>query len=658
MQASKPIRSALLLLILIITAISYHPTLQAEFTNWDDNTHITENPSVRSLSVDNLGRIFSERISGVYIPLTTLSYALEFRFFGLDSFIFHLDNLLLHLGVVILVLIFLIKIGLRLPAAMAATLIFAVHPIHVESVAWVTERKDVLYAFFYLMALCTHIHFVKTRKKLFYVMTIILGILSMLAKSMAVSLPLLLLLVDWFLDRQDYRKALLEKIPLLVLLIPIAGYTFIAKPELMAVSTDVTELFLIPIWIIGFYVKNFFFPVEFVPYYQLPTPVSFANPVYLWAIGKLVFILACLWHFRRHKWIIFSAAYFFLSIFFLIKFDDVHPVGIATDRWMYLPCLGFCIALGYLFEKSLAHIGPRLLPRAAFGFILTLGLMALSFKTFQQTKVWENSFSLWSYVIEKNQNIPVAYNNRGLAYSNRGQLELAMADYNKALSLDPMHVGAYVNRGAMHVEKNEFNEAVSDYETSLKLNANFQAFYNLGNIYRKLKKYDLALDHYTKAIEVQPRREEVYNNRGVVFLNLGEYEKAYNDFSKGMSLNPLHHESYNNRGFALSLMGKYDMAIRDFEMALKLKPDYMLVYYNRGKVYRLKGNFPQAIADLSRAIELKGNTGQIYLNRSMALAEVRQYELALKDALMARSLGSSVEDGFIQSMRRRIEDRQ
>ena len=178
--------------IVLVTVICLLPVLQNGLLQWDDRVHLTENRQVKSLSLENIGNIFTSTVSDTYIPLTILSFAIEHHFAGWNPFVYHLDNLILHLLVVVCVYIFILQLGFSKLTAFLATMVFAIHPTRVESVAWVTERKDVLYGMFYMLALNSYLKYVKSRKMRFYVISIFMGIFSILAKPMALSLPLIL----------------------------------------------------------------------------------------------------------------------------------------------------------------------------------------------------------------------------------------------------------------------------------------------------------------------------------------------------------------------------------------------------------------------------------------------------------------------------------
>lgn len=219
--------------IVALVILAYSPSLKNQFVNWDDDAHLLANPFVHPVNVRD---IFTTTVNGIYIPLTSLSFALEYHFFKANPFIYHLDNLLLHLAVTVMVFLFCLRCGLSVLAAGLAALIFGLHPAHVESVAWVTEHKDVLYAFFYILALLCYLRYLRVRKEApgyrrgwAFGLTLIFGFLSVLAKPMALSLPLVLFVLDWFFKRELTIRSCMEKMYCGLAIIPVAWITYVSQ---------------------------------------------------------------------------------------------------------------------------------------------------------------------------------------------------------------------------------------------------------------------------------------------------------------------------------------------------------------------------------------------------------------------------------------------
>lgn len=344
----------ILLFILGITFFSFSSSLDNDFTNWDDRAYLLGNQNVRGLDIYHITRIFTSVVLGNYNPLTIFSFAIEYHFFGYNSFIYHLDNLLLHLGVTALIFLFALQWGLNMRAAALATLLFGIHPMHVESVAWVTARKDVLYSIFYMLALCQYLRYLKHRRWGAYGLSICFCLMSLLAKPMALSLPLIFLVCDWFKERKLEMRIFIEKVPHLIFIIPIVWITYSLNVRIP--GKDVLESALIWTWTLTFYIKKFLFPFILIPLYQLPEPISVFNDQYVISIGLSLFLVLGLFYLRKNRWFIFSFLFFFVSIFFLLRFDNLRDISIVADRFMYLPGLGFCVFFGVYCDKVLTSL--------------------------------------------------------------------------------------------------------------------------------------------------------------------------------------------------------------------------------------------------------------------------------------------------------------
>ena len=258
----------LVLTILVIVFLAFWPSVQNGFVNWDDDVHLTENPALRGLDGDHLQQIFSQTINHIYVPLTTLSFAIEYFFRQYDPFLYHLDNLLLHLLNTWLVFIICGQLGLTVRASGLAALLFGLHPTHVESVAWVTERKDVLYGAFYLLAMHLYLRYIKEANKNLYLFSWFSGLFSMLAKPMALSLPLILLVLDWLKGRKFERNLYLEKVPYVLIIVSITLITYLQHARIPAQKAG--EAVLIGTWTFIFYIRKFVFPFDLCPLYKLP----------------------------------------------------------------------------------------------------------------------------------------------------------------------------------------------------------------------------------------------------------------------------------------------------------------------------------------------------------------------------------------------------
>lgn len=535
-----------LALILAIILFVFSPTLSHGFVSWDDEGHLLENLHVRSLDLDNINKIFHTTVNKTYIPLTIFSFAVEYHWFGYNPFIYHLDNLLLHLGVVALVYVLALRLGLSLVAAALAALLFGIHPMHVESVAWVTQRKDVLYSLFYVLALVHYVGYIKDGRASSYVWALLCAVLSILAKPMALSLPLVLCLLDWFLKRRWSFGLLWEKLPFALTIFPVAWWTYALN--MRAVELSFPQASLTWLWSMAFYISKFFFPKDLLVLYQLPQPVSFSNPEFILAVGLVLIILFVLYRLKKYRLLLFAAAYFFLSVFFLLRFDSKQDLTFVADRFMYLPSLGICIGLGFAMDWALGHWGKKgrevrlLILGSLVAVLCMLGALA-----HMQAKRWGDEYLLWSSV-NKIQPSSVAYNQLGNYFLNRKDYARALENYQRAAELNPRYNKPYSNRGLVFFYLGRYAEAIVDFTKAIEVMPNEAviAYNNRGYAYWLLGKPKDALNDYDKAIALDPEYSPAYLNRATVYKSLGNLVKAMADLKSVLHMDPQNGAAKNN----------------------------------------------------------------------------------------------------------------
>jgi protein O-mannosyl-transferase len=511
-MSEKFIKFLILFFVLTVIFFAFLPSLTNGFVpTWDDSDNLTNNVYIRSLNVKNMEAMFSTTafksyISIPYIPLTLLSYSLEYKFFGYNPFIYHLDNLLLHLGIVLLIFLFIQKMGLSFGAAIWASLLFGIHPMHVESVAWVTERKDVLYAFFYLLALCCYADYLKTLNRHSYLLTVLCGLLSILSKPMALSLPLILFICDWWFRRPWSARVFLEKVPIMLYMAGISWitYTKYMKP----IQTGWIERFLVWIWNFIFYIEKFVFPSVLLAHYELPLPVLFRHPAYLEAFFFCAMLVYSILRLYRNRLFLFAWLFYFISIFFLIRFENVILAGNlsnAADRFMYLPSLGFCILCGVYVDRLMVYCGQQLVwKKISYVACVFFIFVVLAAKTFFQCKIWKSDVSLWSYQVHNAPADPLGYINRALGYKENHQYPLALTDDSTAIMINPHYYVPSRN------PKDACAKRIADINLALANNPFLVVAYrNRGFIYKAMGKNDLALKDFKKVLEINPIDDEV-----------------------------------------------------------------------------------------------------------------------------------------------------
>jgi len=522
-----------LVVILTLTFISFLPSLKSGFIRGDDYTHLLNNNMVRSLAFHNILHIFKSTINDTYIPLTILTFVVEYHFFQFNPAVYHLVNLLLHLGIVSIIFFLAFKMGLTLWAASLAALLFGIHPMHVESVAWITQRKDVLYGLFYMLAVYQYWRYLENKKIIIYILTLGFGLLSMLAKPMALSLPLIFLLFDWIYMKELKWSDVYEKIPHFFYIVPIAWITFSRNASAYAIHENLGKAVLTFVWTLIFYIQRFIFPYKLQFDYYLPQPISIYNIQYYLAVVCFLLIIFFAIRNRRNHWFLFAISYYFLSIFFLLRFGFGSKFDIVADRFMYLPSLGFCLLFGVFCAKRMnwLQMRNRFFYRL-FLICLVLIFFILSNKTFRQCKIWNNSISFYSHIIRY---VPTAkaYTNRGVALFDLNSYDLALVDFNNAIKINPDSFAAYNNRGLIYMKKDQNQFAFDDFQKAIEINLECASCYNnKGTLYKKIGQLDKSIVNFTKAIEYDQKFAAAYENRGNTYFKMGLYDLANLDFDK------------------------------------------------------------------------------------------------------------------------------
>ena len=656
--------TVLIIFILSIVIFTFLPTLKNDFVFWDDDVHLYENITVRSLDSEHVKTIFTETVNKLYIPLTILSFAVEHHYFGHNPFVYHFDNLILHLCVVVFIYWLGIRLGLSMAGSGIAALLFGIHPMHVESVAWVTERKDVLYSFFYMLALLSYsryLNFTKStpsmqNKKLvrFLVLTTLFGVLSMLAKPMALSLPLILLLLDWFHGRKVDRSAIVEKIPLVLFIGAITWLSYVAHVRVP--GKGILESALIFSWTFVFYIKQFALPLVLVPVYQLPKPVGFINPEYFLSVIFIgIFIIAVI-RFRKHRWFIFSVAWYVFSVFFLLRYDEIKDTNIVADRFMYLPSLGFCFLFGYGFQCICDKV-HRL--RILIGVILVSLMSLLSVHTYKQSQIWQNSIILWKHQLKFYPNEPVALNNlaaalreqdeykiaeriykkskeiqeNGIAvgFSNEALLniqkvEYVLSLYKKAIAVRPNFIDSHYNLGNLYSDIGLIPEAVEAYKAALKLDYAYKdVHFSLGNLYQMVGDHEQAVYAYGQTIALNPEDEDVYvevisayikalkkDRRNVLYQQA--WSKAMDQFTHLIAGKTPRAATFFNLGYLYGGIGDLTRAESAYQMVLDINPNHSNAIYNLGNIYRDQGRLSDALVMYQRAVKADPRQSDAFLS--------------------------------------------
>ncbi len=645
--------------VAFVTFLVYLPALRHEFVIWDDSRYIVGNTHIRSFDLNLFRWAFFDFYAANWHPLTWISHALDYAIWGLSPMGHHLTNNILHALNTFLVVLLVVRLieaahdssasadppgadasRFTLITAAVTGLLFGLHPIHVESVAWVAERKDLLCAFFFLLSVLSYTKYVtgslqraeskgqrvvSSMLHALYAMRYALCffILALLSKPMAVSLPVVLLLLDWYpFQRIQSLKTLLaavmEKLPFIALSIVSAILTILAQKAGGAVQSLEFAPLSVRLYVASqallLYLWKMIMPLNLVPYYPYPRNVSPLSLKYLFVFALVLGITAaCLTLRKKNKIPVSVWGYYLVTLLPVLGIVQVGGQAMA-DRYAYLPSLGPFLLAGLMaawFSVKLYTVKKQALPAKIAGvsasFVVLFFLTSL---TLRQIAVWKNTFTLWDYVIEKDPDrVPEAYNNRGLAFSDKGQLNDAVEDYTKAIAINPLYREARLNRAVAYTSMGLIDKAIDDYTVVIVSRPFDQVFYLRGTAFEKKGQNDRALEDYKQALVLNPSYLEAYIRLGILYGKAGDFGKAIDQFNQAVKADPNYSLAYGNRGFAYSLMGRYKEALRDLDKAIELDRSYGGAYVNRGRVYLKMGDKEKAASDFREACALGEKEG-------------------------------------------------
>jgi protein O-mannosyl-transferase len=603
-QATQPPRQKIVywqLFILFTTLALYFSSFSFDFVNWDDNTYINSNPFIHSLSAKNISNIFRSFFNGNYHPLTMLTYTIENAIAGETPFIYHFTNVIFHLANTYLVFIFVQKlIGLirkdddkntGMVIAVITSLLFGVHPLHVESVSWISERKDVLYTFFFIIALISYLRYLQKPKLKAYLITLFVFLLSLFSKGMAVSFSVTIIAIDYVLMRDLLsKKVIIEKIPFLIISV-IFGVIALKAQEagdgiLVGDEFSFIDKLAFSSYGLSQYIFKLFVPFHLCHYYPYPAKINGAFPsfYYLFPFIIMAGLVVLFKFFRKKRLVMFGVMFFLINIFLVLKFIPVGDV-IMADRYTYLSSIGLFLVIAllfeYLFMQNAESKGKIVFVPIVIGMVIYI--LFLGVQTHQRTKVWKNTYTLWDDANSKFPNISFILLNRGLGHLMNGDVELAMKDYKNCIILDPNNFEAYSNMGYIELSRGNYKQAIALYTKSLAINANI---------------------------------DKAYCKRGEALINIGRLDEAIIDLNMAIKLNPSYTDAYKNRGAAKIMKGDYYEAIKDFNTSIGYDPNFAEAYYGRGLCYLSINNKDLGCKDLHKAADLNFKPALSLINNS------------------------------------------
>ncbi len=677
----------ILAIILAYTFYLFAPSLKYQFINYDDDYYIINNPLIKNFSFEGFGKIFVTPVIGMYNPLTFLVYAFIYHFWDLKPVGYYLVNILLHLLAIIGAFRFVYTLTRRYETASIVALLFAIHPMHAAVVAWVSETKTSLYSVFYFFALINYIHYCRSRFKVKYlVYTGVLFILALLSKPSAVTLAPMILLIDYYLGRKRDKKMFLEKIPFFMLSLFFGLLTFFThmKAEdtiFEANNFSFANNLFVSNYSLAFYLNKVLVPIDLSAIYTYPKDVAWLPLKYYISILTVPFALWLIYKSGKfRKEMIFGFLFFIISISVVLR---IVPSGFfrASNVYTYMSYTGLFFIIGQFFTYTLDKKIPHSTNVKKI-VIVVLGVLTVfySIGAVARIKVWENNITFFNDILRKNPSFALAYNGRGQAKMQMGDVAGAIADYSKCIELDAGNSVAHNNRGKLLFDLNDHVAALKDFNEAIRIDSLFaEAYLNRGIVKFKEEKYDEALIDYNLAIKNKPTMAESYQNRSLLKKLKNDYEGALEDINIAIDLNPdlkiaaidkgrllfamgrpeearqflmkegdesYSKELYNKMGIGKMDLDEVQEAVNDFSKAIELDNHYSTAYSNRGVAFFRLGKHDDAMRDLDIALRLDSSNADAYINRGIVKYNLAKYDEALSDYNLALTYNPELAVGY------------
>lgn len=600
----KPYLPALFLIA--FTFLSFLPSLSNGWVDWDDPTYVLQNELVTSDQIQWSAIFQKDQVLGIYHPITLLSYAFDYQCWGTDAFGYHLTNILLHAVSSAFVFLVFLRLGSSTFVAVAVALFFGIHPMHVESVAWISERKDVLYVFFLLLSWLSYLHYRSiqlSKRWLWYAMMLVLFALSILSKPIAFVFPAILLLSDFLQDYKFSFAQVWDKIPLgaLALVAIFIAQSGQAASDSLALSSDhPVPTFFYGCYNLVFYLFKSVVPIQLSTFHPFPTDASM-NWMFYGALPLVaVYFWGIYWSYKHHKKVFFGLLFFTLTIAPLLQ---IIPFGktLSSERYTYLSYIGifYVFALGLDFIRVHFHEQRRLIGAGLLG-ILSFFLI----QNKQQQNQWKDSLTLWQNAVDQHPSAYFPHLALGRTLVSSGKTQKALKHFNKSISLYP-NAEAYYERGLFFEHEGETEKALEDYKNATLGKIPYpKARVNAARLLMKQDHIDLAKLQLLDAIVEDPEYSLAYYNLAVIVKVQRRPKIALNHIQHAVQLEPKNVQYIEMRAAILTDLRQHNAAIRDFKYVLKFNTNNKLAHYYTGLNYHLLNKKDKARSHFRSAAQL------------------------------------------------------
>ena len=651
-----PDRTKTVLLSLFLSALvgwTFFPATGNGFTNFDDPLYVTENAHVKQgLTWENIKWAASAVVDVNWHPLTLLSHMLDCQFFGLKPWGHHLTSVLFHAANTVLLFLLLKRMTAKSGRSLFVAALFGLHPLHVESVAWVAERKDVLSTLFWLLTLLAYVRFVEETKtpdgagksKRFHRLALVFFALGLMSKPMLVTLPCVLLVLDyWPLERwkeKTARELILEKWPFFALTAMACIITLDVQDKTGAVIAfgNLPFPFRLENAVVSYvrYLGNFFCPANLCAYY--PHPKWWPLGKILFAFGLLAVVSALSVRLRRRQpWLLMGWLWFIGTLVPVIGLVQVGQQSMA-DRYTYVPLIGIFIFVTWGACELTKH-WPVVFVSSALSIIASAIVFSCVVLTRAQIHWWKDSETLFRHAIATTKNNALAHNNLGVALEAEGRFSEAANEYKKALDLWPDFAQYHFNLGGALNRQGHADEAISQYLEAIKDDSNYAVAYaDLGRALNKEGRVDEAMVQFQKALRINPNDPGTRCILGSSLDKLGRFDEAISQYQQALKHAPDFADAHGNLGVTLGHKGLLDAAVRELQVAVELDPGSEDIRYNLGNALLRNGRLGEAIAQFQAALKLKPDDASALNNLGTVLYQAKRLDEAIAEFQAALKL--------------------
>ena len=671
------------IIVVVMTVAAFYPALQNKFVNWDDYKNIVENPHYRGLGWANIRWMFTSFHMGHYQPLTWVTLGMDYVLWGMNPFGYHLTSLILHAATAV-AFFFLARELLSLATGSAekplavwagaavSALVFALHPLRVESVAWATERRDVLSGLFYTLTILAYLYSWKSDKLRggWYWVAWVLFLCAILSKSITVTLPAVLLLLDIYPLRrlggrngwwsETTRTVYWEKLPFALLSVVAAAVAFFPHALIDDMASlerlGVLERLTVSVYGLWFYFWKTVTPFKLSPLYELPSQAELWTLPFMLSYVVVILAIALALGLRRRLPGVGIAGLAYSATLLPVLGIFHNGPQIVADRYSYLACMGWAVLAGaggqYFWQAS---VDGRIHKRTFLlgSWLAAALLFGLGLLTWRQTQVWHDPERLWNYVLSTTGESLFARNNLGNALAVQGRFEEAIDQFQRALRIDPNDPDATYNLGNALAQQGNFEVAGKQLQHALEINpGNAMAAYDLGNVRARQGRFEEAIDQFQRALKIDPRLTRAHYNVGSLLSQQGKLDEAITHFRQVMLLAPEDGRPPYHLGQIFSRQGKFDEAIRHYRLALRIDPSNLKARYYLAVALAEQGDFQGAGKEFQESLRVEPNLAEAHAGLARALSAQGKKDQALEHyqeaVRLLKSQGQNKNEGSKQ----------